>query len=467
MNSTYKPFRISKILAFSKLFLIALLCASCEDFVDIDPPNNQLIGAEVFEDVATVDASFAHIYSQLRENALTNGGILGLSYRLGHYTDELTLYSTLLTEVQNYSNNNVLASDSTVKNWWDTSYNIIYETNRILEGVENSNEITADEKSRFLGEAYFIRAFMHFYLTNLFGPIPYIESTDYRINSEVSRLNEGEVYERIIEDLINAKSFLPETDFSLANFRPNYWVASAFLSRVYLYNEDWEFALSEASNTITDGNYMLNAELSEVFLKNSTETLWQLDVDMPGNNSSEAGTFIFVTAPPPNSALSNYVIDDFEAGDARFNNWVGSVTDGTETWYYPFKYKQNIPTGSTEECSILLRLSELYLIAAEAHAQLGNLPEALVYLNDIRNRASLAPFTTLSQTDILNAIIQERRIEFFSEQGHRFFDLKRTERASSVLSPIKPNWQNTDLLFPIPESELLLNPNLQPQNEGY
>ncbi len=467
MKLIYIPFKISRVLPFSILLLIALMFTSCEDFVDIEPPNNQLIGTEVFEDVTTVDAAFAHIYSQLRENAFTDGGLSGLSYRLGHYTDELTLYSAILPEVQNYSNNNVLASDSSIKKWWDTSYNLIYATNRILEGVENSTEISPDDKSRLLGEAYFLRGFLHFYLTNLFGPIPYIDSTDYRINSEVSRLNEGVVSQKIIEDLLNAKDLLPEADLSFANLRPNYWVASAMLSRVYLYTENWQLALTEASSVITDGSYTLNTELSEVFLKSSTETLWQLDVGMAGNNTREAGTFIFVTTPPPNSAISNYLINDFESGDARFNNWVGSVTDGVETWYYPFKYKLNIPTGTTEEYSILLRLTELYLIAAEAHAQLGNLPEALDFLNAIRNRASLAPITSLNQNDVLNAILQERRIEFFSEQGHRFFDLKRTGRASSVLPPIKPNWQSTDILFPIPESELILNPNLLPQNEGY
>jgi tetratricopeptide (TPR) repeat protein len=440
---------------------------SCEDFVDIDPPNNQLIGTEVFEDATTVDAAFAHIYSQLRENAFTDGGLLGLSYLLGHYTDELTLYSVNLPGVQNYSNNNVLASDSSIKKWWDTSYNLIYATNRILEGVENSTEISPDDKSRFLGEAHFLRGFIHFYLTNLFGSIPYIDSTDYRVNIEVTRLDEDLVYQKIIEDLLSAKVLLPEADSNFENLRPNYWVASALLSRVYLYTKNWQLAFDEASSIITNGSYTLNNELSEVFLKSSTETLWQLDAGMAGNNTREAGTFIFVSGPPPNSAISSYLINAFESGDARFSNWVNSVTDGVETWYYTFKYKLNIPTGTTEECSILFRLAELYLIAAEAQVQLGNLSEALNFLNAIRDRASLAPITSLNQNDVLNSIIKERRIEFFSEQGHRFFDLKRTGRTSSVLPPIKPNWHSTDILFPIPESELILNPNLLPQNEGY
>jgi hypothetical protein len=161
------------------------------------------------------------------------------------------------------------------------------------------------------------------------------------------------------------------------------------------------------------------------------------------------------------------LINSFETGDARFTSWVGVVSDGIDNWYYPNKYKLNTPTGYTEECSILFRLAELYLIASEAHTQMGNLSEALDYLNTIRNRASLAPVSTMNQNDILNAILQERRIEFFTEQGHRFFDLKRTGQADNELSLIKPNWETTDMLLPIPASELILNPNLEPQNDGY
>ena len=75
--------------------------------------------------------------------------------------------------------------------------------------------------------------------------------------------------------------------------------------------------------------------------------------------------------------------------------------------------------------------------------------------------------STSNPNDLLEAILQERKAEFFTEQGHRFFDLKRTGRATPILSPIKPDWKSSSLVLPIPQSELLLNPNLGPQNEGY
>ena len=88
-------------------------------------------------------------------------------------------------------------------------------------------------------------------------------------------------------------------------------------------------------------------------------------------------------------------------------------------------------------------------------------------LNAIRNRAGLANTMASTQNEILDAIINERRFELFTEQGHRWFDLKRLGKADEILGQFKPNWKATDVRLPIPESELDTNPNLLPQNPGY
>jgi hypothetical protein len=68
---------------------------------------------------------------------------------------------------------------------------------------------------------------------------------------------------------------------------------------------------------------------------------------------------------------------------------------------------------------------------------------------------------------LLSFIEQERRIELFTESGHRWLDLKRTGRATAVLQVQKPNWSDTDGLFPVPQNEINVNPALLPQNNGY
>jgi len=111
-------------------------------------------------------------------------------------------------------------------------------------------------------------------------------------------------------------------------------------------------------------------------------------------------------------------------------------------------------------------MSEQYLIRAEARARQGELSNALSDLNVVRNLAGLPNATATTSAAIVAAVLQERQWELFTEYGHRFFDLKRTATLNSVLSSVKLGWNSTDQLWPLPEAELLVNPNLT-QNQGY
>ena len=158
----------------------------------------------------------------------------------------------------------------------------------------------------------------------------------------------------------------------------------------------------------------------------------------------------------------------FQSGDQRkFGpNETAWIKEVTNTWRHSYKYKDEFSTSSLEY-AIQLRLAEQYLIRAEARAQRGDISGAQADINVIRNRAGLGNTSAVTLNELLDAILQERRVELFTEQGHRWFDLKRMGKAKEVLEPIKLGWRDTDLLFPIPDKELGLNPNLLPQNSGY
>src|SRR5690606_34695087 len=120
------------------------------------------------------------------------------------------------------------------------------------------------------------------------------------------------------------------------------------------------------------------------------------------------------------------------------------------------------------EYSVVMRLAEQYLIRAEARAQQGNLAGpngAESDLDMVRNRAGLDDVVGMGKNALLDAIMRERRVELFTEFGHRWLDLIRTGRADSVLAT-KPDWDAQDKLWPIPQRELDTNPNLT-QNDGY
>lgn len=452
----------SKILL---LTTITLYLGACESFTEVDLPQSQLTGPSVYEDAATATAALSDIYANLRDRGIASGNAQGLSILMASYADELQVYSNN-SHVTNFYKHNVLGSDPTVSQLWSSSYSQIYAANALIEGLSNSI-IDNQSKNQILGEALFIRAYLHFQLANLFGDIPYITTTDYNLNRVALKSAPNLVYQNAINDLLQALSLLGETYPSGERIRVNKAVATALLARIYLYTGDWSNAEARSQQMIDNTTYSIPDDLNETFLKDSPSVIWSLHPGLAGNNTAEAQILIFTSGPPPFAVVSPSLLAAFETGDNRKNQWLGNLTNGTNTWYYPFKYKQNANTGTSEEYTIVFRIEEQYLIRAEARAHLNNLSGAQTDLNIIRNRAGLFATTATTEEDLITAILHERQVEFFMEQGHRWFDLKRTGLAIVVMSAVKPAWLDTHVLLPLPESELLLNTNLQPQNPGY
>ncbi|UUW11248.1 RagB/SusD family nutrient uptake outer membrane protein [Flavobacterium plurextorum] len=457
----------SKNLKFLLLASI-LLCSACNDFVEVDLPKSQLTAQAVFENYDTANAALTNVYSKIRDNGVLNGSTSGISNQLGNYADELTAYGLPSNPVFTFYNNTVPPASAVILTYWNNSYNQIYAANAVLKGVEKSLNISQNQKRQLLGEALFIRALSHFYLLNLFGDIPYVKDTEYEKNLNVSRLTEEQVYQKIISDLNDALALLPDDYPSSARIRPNKSVCHAFLARVYIYSRMYEEASDEASAVLNKTElYILENDLSKVFLNSSKETIWQLQTSTAGQNAAEGAFFIFQAGPPSMVALTPYLLNSFRNSDLRKANWIKTVTNGNGSWSHAYKYKEQNNTSVSKEYSILFRVSEQYLIRAEARTHQGDLIGAKEDLNKIRRRAGLSDTNAANPQEILSAILQERRWELFTEQGHRFFDLRRFQELDAALSPIKPGWSTTDRLLPVPENELNLNPNLLPQNPGY
>jgi hypothetical protein len=460
---------ISKCGVLSIVAMIFFAVSSCEDFIQIDPPRTEIINETVFSNDASATAAVRGIYSLMMTNqSFANGQIekfCGLS------ADELTDLSGRGEQLE-FEYNSLSPSNQVLLNvFWREAYSYINNANVVLEGLGKAALLSLETKRQLEGEARFIRAFCHFYLVNLFGEIPYIESSDYRINANASRHAVSEVYQRILNDLMAAEALLSE-DYSFSKNRrsqPNKGAANALLARVYLYMKDWSKAEARASRLINNTTtYSLVNSLNDVFLPNSAEAIWQLQPVIPEMSTGQGRLFILL-ASPNDVVLNDDMVSSFQSGDMRRDNWVGSFSDGNQIYYFPHKYKVYSATTITEYATVL-RLAEQYLIRAEARAEQDQLAEAIRDLDMIRNRAGLplimdtAP--SMTKGDLLLAIAQERKFEFLTEWGHRWLDLKRTGRVTEVLSAVKTNWQDSDALYPIPHSERLVNPQLT-QNPGY
>lgn len=446
--------------------IITTFLFSCEDFVALDPPPTETTTDNVFTHNTTATSALLGIYSEMFNEATMTSK---MTIANGLAADELTVFQTGVRE--QFYDNTLLPDNSEVASFWSSMYTYIYSANAILDGLARNTGVTDSIKIQLEGEARLIRAFCHFYLTNLWGDVPLVTTTDFRINAFALRTPQADIYGQVIEDLKVAETLLA-SDYRFSGgdrSRPNRWAATALLARAYLYMKDWVSAETAASIVINNPAYRLVEDLNTVFLANSAEAIWQLSSTREiGLNTRDGGAFI-LEAPPNFIALNEGIIGAFETGDRRRTDWIGSFTDGPDTWYYPFKYKiadsGNDGTPITEYLMII-RLAELYLIRAEARARQNDVTSAREDLNAIRHRANLGNTPASDQASLLLAIEHERRMELITEWGHRWLDLKRTGRAGDILRPIKPGWQPTDELYPVPLAEIGDNPNLT-QNLGY
>lgn len=448
------------------LFLILTYFSSCDSFVEVALPSSQLTGDLVFKDKNTANAALIDIYAKMRDNGLLSGNLTGTSTSLGLYADELNYYGPVTDTGGSLYNNTLMATDANVMQIWNITYGQIYAANSIIAGMLDA-PISKVDRDQLIAEGLFIRSLLYFYLTNTFGDVPYITSTDYRVNSIAPRVEIQTIYASIIADLKLASSLIQENYQAQGRVRPNRATVNALLARVYLYTNQWEESVSTASAVLNQSEYSLELPIAQVFLKESPSTIWQFGPKFEGNNTDFGITFIFNSGPPPFVALTEGLINAFEENDQRKLYWTTAVTNNVKTWYYSSKYTQNGFTGVSIEYPIVFRIQEQYLIRAEGNARLGRLTEAKEDLDKVRIAAGLIVTNAVTQQEIIDAILRERRVEFFCEYGSRFYDLKRTGNLNEALSTVKLGWNVNDALFPIPENEILINPNLKPQNSGY
>ncbi|WP_027374832.1 RagB/SusD family nutrient uptake outer membrane protein [Chryseobacterium sp. UNC8MFCol] len=444
--------------------LLLQVSLSCEKILEVDVPENQIPTESVFETVQTAHAALAELYAGLWNSSPLAGNQTGRL--LGSYTDDLTYYGTnSTTGLYDIFQNQQIDSNAAISTYWASAYRLVYVSNAILEGTEKSTTIPATEKQRIKGEALLVRSILFFYLQQIFGDIPYPTSTDYQINQSLSKIQSSEVLTQLENDLNTSISLLTDAYRSTERIIPNRKVAQLMLAKIYMLQSKWNNA-ETLLRTITQSSlYQPENDLSKVFTKSGSHILWQLKPKNNGDATQEVTAYYFTGAAPSNYALSQNLVNIFTAADQRKNQWMATVTVGQNTWYRAAKYKAL--TNNTSEFSVVFRLEEVYLLLAETLAQQDKIADALPYLNVTRQRATLSALVMpISKQSLLDEILLENRKEFFTEMGHRFLDLKRMNRLNDLL-PIKTNWKSYHSFWPLPQKELLLNPNLNPQNTGY
>lgn len=433
---------------------------SCNKFLDAAPPKDQFNSAYVFDNDVNALAAITGLYIQMPNYIKTE-----TSVSAALYADDIALTVTDDTWWRPYYESHLPYDGSQLNACWNGCYNFIYLANSCIEGIAASDRITDSLKKQLTGEALFFRALTYFVLVNTFETIPLVNKTNFQENASLPQASTDAVYKSIEDDLVQARSLLKEAYPTKEKLRVNKWAATALLARVYLYREKWEDARKMADSVIASNRYGPLPACETVFLKSSTEAILHI--------ASSSNAFIWdanyfipsSTEIVPKFIITPQLLVAMDEQDQRKKKWLGFITVAGEKYYYPAKYK-DVNGNVNPEYYVLLRLAEQYLIRAESHARLNKFDEAIADLNVVRQRAGIdlikaADVTSLQQ--LLDLILHERRLELFTEQGHRWFDLKRSGTVLSVMKAQKPaTWQDKAVTWPVPMKQLETNPFLSP-----
>ena len=383
------------------------------------------------------------------------------------------------------------AATQEVNDYWKLNYAGIVQANTV---IEKTPLISADEtlKNRIIGEALFLRAYYHFTLAQVFGDIPLILKIQTPEEVLVPKTSKTTVFEQVVDDAEEAASLLPVSYGGSDVGRATKGAALALKAKAHLYLEQWENVVSTIAEVKALGIYALQSDYRNNFMKNTqnnSESVFEvqhanLELGV-GNNLNQQWLSKKVIDGYGFAEVTMDFVNTFEAGDPRLEfsvarkneEYFGTIYKASysSTGASPRKFLQDTSEVSQRSDGDInytaIRYADVLLWEAEALAELGRTSDALAPLEEVRARAraqaadpgtALPPITTTNQQELIDIIRHERRVELGFE-FHRFFDLVRWGIAADVLTGFVAGKNE---VFPIPQTELDLNPNLT-QNPGY
>lgn len=494
-----------------KTFLIAAAAVFAISSCNLDKfPDNAINTEDAMESVADCEAFRNGLYS-------------GMKYCFtGGFVYNTDIQTDLYHAVKNFGNFSgswytytVTASESMASSAWYGLYGYIANANFLIEGTKKllaagtlNDEDTALVQQIY-GEACYIRAHMYYQLANYYC-VDYDPDTaeDYMgvpvvlkyeptgdSSKYPARPNLQETYDQIVSDLDEAETYVltagtPNSAYVTAD------VVAALQARVALTMHDYDTALLKAKSIIDGGKYRLVSDaqaFASGWLNDTlTETIWQVAMTGPDDLGNAYSYFIYNTSgkvgeDSPRFVPEDWVLDLYAKNDIRYQAWFSNrdittpvVGNLTLLVKYPGNPKLYSAVTNYVNMPKVFRVSEMYLIAAEAAANRGEDIVASKYLNDLK-AARIPDWERRDYTgdNLTVAIRNERVIELYGE-GHRLNDIKRWHigfqrsagqnpelvMSGDNYSGLKREADDPLFVWPIPTSEMQANPQMK-QNPGY
>lgn len=466
------------------LGLLALWLSSCNKSFLEKYPVGQIAKEQLLQDTEGLRTALNGAYNLTAQYYLNEFGMLG-----DLRGDDVVLRPTGdLSMLQEY--NYQVEPESAVNSTsyiWQKLYETLNNTNNVINAIPMVSENHLSERKlidSIHGQALVLRALIHFNLAQAFAQpynysaggthlgMPILRATPYP-GEKVQRETMADLYTFIITDLENSIELMTPNN-NTNRVTASVEGAQAFLSRIYLYMENWEESIRYADLVEQSGRFTLETpdrylhmylDPGQTSGTRSREVIWQLNLT-PANSGtmnrmfSDANVF---RVTPSEKLMAIYEPGDIrgtafaEASGQSFTIKYGRLAE-TDPVNWPANYK-------------IFRLAEVYLNRAEAWWHLGNYQNAVGELRKIRARAfgiaeSAVVINYSNPDDLLQQIKDERRRELAFE-GHRIYDIMRYKedlnRGSDCNSATcQLTYPNDRFILPIPQLELDANPLMQP-----
>lgn len=441
------------------------LLGSCADSILDKDPISSFSADGFYKSASDAQAGVYGIYNGVQSAFRINFAYWGEgradAVMTNHAGDPFALQQNLLTPIITSAR-------------WDNLYVVISRANYAIKYVPTvfQGEDSA-LRNQLLGQARALRALAYFYIVRVWGDAPLILEPYESINQElfVSKTGSEAILDQIEQDLI----------FASANCAASYGgernrvlvtagAADAFLTQVYMWRKKYSEAVESADRVVGNPLYSLvsMSNWNDIFSAGlSSEGIFEVGYNEVQTNSLRV---LYALGSDADYAPSVSFRNSFEQGDLRRTRiWDVTQAQPRKIWKFFGEGFNDESADPSANNIVLVRLADIMLLKAEAHANLNQAEQALPLLNDIRRRAGLPPMDVASASslygDLVGAILHERSIELCFE-GHRWFDLVRTGRAISTMQPINGLADPANIYWPIHEDATNRNPNLQ-QNDFY
>ena len=477
------------------LIAIALLgfsFSSCSDFLEQNPQTD-LSENDFYKTADDILSAVNGAYSSLQE-----GDIYGNWYVFGEIPSDNTRnqLSGSVTTQNEFDQFYIDTQNSMIANFWKAAYKVINRTNTILGRIDGI-EINTELANRYKLECKFIRALMYFNLVRVYGDVPLVlKEISISESYDILREPKENVYNQIIADLKEAQD-LPVSYSTAEDGRATQGAAKALLANVYMTLHKYAEAETILAEIINSGRYSL--------LENTPGSLnidGYKNVFSPVNHNSKEGIFEiqflkggygegsnYANNFAPENSVSNVVAvggtggnnipemdiyNAYEEGDLRrdFSMSLGYYDNRKNNEWVESRYVckfMDVPYQNNDASNNypVIRYADVILMYAEALNQNGKTAEACKYLNMTRRRGFGYQTTETSPVDLQTTdkaqfalmVEQERRVELAFE-NHRWFDLIRTGRAVEVMRSKGFSLNETNLICPIPQKQIDVNPKL-------